>query len=58
MLGGAINVAGVQVSIAPGGGYWITLGGLVLVTAGVFFSGSLARALERWTQILAQLREG
>ncbi len=56
--GGTAKIAGIQASIAPGGGFWITLGGLVLVTVGAFFSGILAGTLERWTQSLAQLQEG
>ncbi len=56
--GGTAKIAGVQASITPGGGFWISLGGLVLVAIGAFFSGILAGTLERWPQSLAQLQEG
>ncbi|RME33577.1 MAG: hypothetical protein D6793_09615 [Thermoflexia bacterium] len=57
-LGGTAKFAGMQASIAPGGGFWITLGGLLLVAIGAFFSGILAETLERWARSLAQLQEG
>lgn len=55
-LGGTARFAGVQASIVPGGGFWITMGGLLLVAVGAFFSGILAGTLERWTRRLAQLQ--
>ncbi len=57
-LGGTARLAGVQASVAPGGGFWITLGGLLLVTIGAFLFSILAGTLERWTRSLAQLQEG
>ncbi len=50
-----VKMAGVSVSLTPAGGFWITMGGLVLALTGVFVAGVLAGTLEEWAQTLTTL---
>mgnify|MGYP001773013989 CR=1 FL=1 len=56
-LGGTAAFFGVQMSIAPGSGFWISAGGLLLLAIGAFFSTILAGNLERWTRSLTRLQK-